>query len=87
MVDFLKMEHIVKNFKQFFVKLFFYSGKEYIFGIAVLIHLMIQKLRFLMYVMFLGLSSQAQDLNYALSDDSLVNHYASIKRVYYATQN
>lgn len=28
----------------------------------------------------------AQDLNYTLSDDSLVNHYASIKRVYYATR-
>ena len=30
--------------------------------------------------------SFAQDLNYTLSDDSLVNHYASIKRVYYATR-
>ncbi len=28
----------------------------------------------------------AQDLNYTLSDDSLVNKYASIKRVYYATR-
>ncbi|WP_297092620.1 DUF5916 domain-containing protein [uncultured Draconibacterium sp.] len=29
---------------------------------------------------------RAQDLKYTLSDDSLVNHYASIKRVYYATR-
>lgn len=28
----------------------------------------------------------AQNLNYTLSDDSLVNHYASIKRAYYATR-
>ncbi|WP_321373949.1 DUF5916 domain-containing protein [uncultured Draconibacterium sp.] len=28
----------------------------------------------------------AQNYNYTLSDDSLVNHYASIKRVYYATR-
>ncbi|HYQ58357.1 MAG TPA: DUF5916 domain-containing protein [Draconibacterium sp.] len=28
----------------------------------------------------------AQDLNYTLSDDSLVNHYASIKRIYTATR-
>lgn len=28
----------------------------------------------------------AQDLDYTLSDDSLVNHHASIKRVYYATR-
>ena len=27
-----------------------------------------------------------ENLNYTLSDDSLVNHYASIKRVYYATR-
>lgn len=32
------------------------------------------------------LNTLAQDLNYTLSDDSLVNHYASIKRVYYATR-
>ncbi|MCY1720020.1 DUF5916 domain-containing protein [Prolixibacteraceae bacterium Z1-6] len=28
----------------------------------------------------------AQDLDYSLSDDSLVNHYASMKRAYYATR-
>jgi hypothetical protein len=32
------------------------------------------------------LKVHAQDLNYTLSDDSLVNHYASIKRAYYATR-
>lgn len=32
------------------------------------------------------LISGAQDLDYKLSDDSLVNRYASIKRVYYATR-
>jgi len=36
-------------------------------------------------VLFLNTLS-AQDLNYTLSDDSLVNHYASIKRVYYASR-
>ncbi len=30
--------------------------------------------------------SNAQSLNYTLSDDSLVNYYASIRRVYYATR-
>ncbi|MDX8339448.1 DUF5916 domain-containing protein [Draconibacterium sp. IB214405] len=29
---------------------------------------------------------RAQDYDYTLSDDSLVNHYASMKRVYYATR-
>uniref|UniRef100_UPI003217C4EF DUF5916 domain-containing protein n=1 Tax=uncultured Draconibacterium sp. TaxID=1573823 RepID=UPI003217C4EF len=40
-------------------------------------------------VVFLGVclfNSYAQDMEYTLSDDSLVNHYASIKRVYYATR-
>ena len=35
---------------------------------------------------FFVFTAFAQDLNYTLSDDSLVNHYASIKRVYYATR-
>ena len=35
---------------------------------------------------FLFLNTAGQSLNYTLSDDSLVNHYASIKRVYYATR-
>lgn len=38
-------------------------------------------------IMCLGmLVIQAQNLNYTLSDDSLVNEFASIKRVYYATR-
>ncbi|HRX12904.1 MAG TPA: carbohydrate binding family 9 domain-containing protein, partial [Draconibacterium sp.] len=32
------------------------------------------------------LSAQSQNLNYTLSDDSLVNEMASIKRVYYAAR-
>lgn len=36
--------------------------------------------------MSLVFSLKAQHLNYTLSDDSLVNRYASIKRVYYATR-
>lgn len=40
--------------------------------------------------LFLGILflhvTYGQDLNYTLSDDSLVNHYASIKRIYYATR-
>jgi len=36
-------------------------------------------------VLFLN-TVYAQDLNYTLSDDSLVNYYASMKRVYYATR-
>jgi hypothetical protein len=34
----------------------------------------------------LFLNGFSQDLDYSLSDDSLVNHYASIKRIYYATR-
>ncbi len=37
-------------------------------------------------LIFFGLCAAAQDYNYTLSDDSLVNHHASIKRVYYATR-
>ncbi|MCG6187615.1 DUF5916 domain-containing protein [Maribellus maritimus] len=33
-----------------------------------------------------SLVAESQDFNYTLSDDSLVNHHASIKRVYYATR-
>lgn len=43
----------------------------------------------LILTLFLGLclfNLKAQDLDYTLSDDSLVNHYASIKRVYYANR-
>lgn len=44
------------------------------------------KSHLLILFIFCSFISQAQDLNYSLSDDSLVNHYASIKRVYYATR-
>jgi hypothetical protein len=37
-------------------------------------------------VLCVSFFAKAQDLNYTLSDDSLVNHHASIKRVYYATR-
>jgi hypothetical protein len=47
---------------------------------------MIYKLLSLLILLLLVLTAQAQDLNYKLSDDSLVNKYASIKRVYYATR-
>ena len=46
-------------------------------------------IRTIVSTLFLGvvmLNAFAQDLNYTLSDDSLVNHYASIKRVYNATR-
>jgi len=36
--------------------------------------------------LFIFLSSKAQDFQYTLSDDSLVNKFASLKRVYYATR-
>lgn len=35
---------------------------------------------------FFMLTLNAQNFDYRLSDDSLVNHYASIKRIYYATR-
>ncbi|NCB09470.1 MAG: hypothetical protein EOM73_15070, partial [Bacteroidia bacterium] len=46
------------------------------------------KINYLLILLFLFpvILLNAQDLNYTLSDDSLVNHYASIKRVYYATR-
>ncbi|MEN8117062.1 MAG: DUF5916 domain-containing protein [Bacteroidota bacterium] len=43
----------------------------------------------LLLTLLLGVSLfklYAQDLNYTLSDDTLVNKYASLKRVYYATR-
>ncbi len=40
----------------------------------------------LSFMCLVMLSTQAQNLNYTLSDDSLVNEYASIKRVYYAAR-
>ena len=39
-----------------------------------------------MVLVLSSLMVNAQDYKYTLSDDSLVNHYASIKRVYYATR-
>lgn len=47
---------------------------------------MIRNSLFILLLGLLFLSSNGQDLNYTLSDDSLVNHYASIRRVYYATR-
>lgn len=47
---------------------------------------MYKKYLFILTVVFLSFFSKAQDLNYTLSDDSLVNYHASIKRVYYATR-
>lgn len=46
------------------------------------------KYRFLLLFIFsvIVLSVHGQDLNYKLSDDTLVNKYASIKRVYYAAR-
>ncbi|HSH20706.1 MAG TPA: DUF5916 domain-containing protein, partial [Draconibacterium sp.] len=41
---------------------------------------------FLFAMLFFVISANAQNLNYTLSNDSMVNHYASIKRVYYATR-
>lgn len=46
-------------------------------------------IRFFLLTLFTGLlflNTKGQSLKYTLSDDSLVNHYASIKRVYYATR-
>lgn len=40
----------------------------------------------IIFSLFLGITSRAQNYNYTLSDDSLVNHHASIKKVYYATR-
>ena len=37
-------------------------------------------------LLIIKVSLFAQDLKYTLSDDSLVNKYASYKRVYYATR-
>ncbi len=47
---------------------------------------MIKKLLLLLLLGNITYFSYAQDLNYTLSDDSLVNIYASNKRVYYATR-
>ena len=44
------------------------------------------RLLWLALLLFVVLSGRAQDLNYTLSDDSLVNKYASVKRVYYAAR-
>lgn len=40
----------------------------------------------LVLIVFCFCFTSAQDYNYTLSDDSLVNHYASIKKVYYAAR-
>ncbi len=47
---------------------------------------MTKRLLSLAILFFLGFSVHAQNLNYTLSDDSLVNKYASDKRVYYANR-
>ncbi len=47
---------------------------------------MIRKLLLLLLFGIIIHFSNAQDLNYTLSDDSLVNVHASNKRVYYATR-
>ncbi len=41
---------------------------------------------FLIISVFYGFCVSAQNYDYTLSDDSLVNHHASIKKVYYATR-
>ncbi|HSO87046.1 MAG TPA: DUF5916 domain-containing protein [Draconibacterium sp.] len=47
---------------------------------------MIYRLLLFFVLHVIVLSARAQNLNYTLSDDSLVNKHASIKRVYYATR-
>jgi len=47
---------------------------------------MIYRLLVLLIFSVIVMSVHSQDLNYKLSDDTLVNKYASIKRVYYATR-
>jgi hypothetical protein len=47
---------------------------------------MIYRLLFLITLFLIVTSASGQDLNYTLSDDSLVNKIASIKRVYYASR-
>lgn len=47
---------------------------------------MTNKLISLIFFLSLIMAATAQDFNYTLSDDSLVNKYASIRRVYYATR-
>ena len=47
---------------------------------------MTNKLLSLVILLVIVMSVRGQDLNYTLSDDSLVNKYASIQRVYYATR-
>ena len=44
------------------------------------------KLLFSFSIIFIAFAAKAQDFNYTLSDDSLVNKYASIRRVYSATR-
>jgi hypothetical protein len=47
---------------------------------------MIYRLLWLLILFLTVFCSHGQDLSYTLSDDSLVNKYASINRVYYATR-
>ena len=47
---------------------------------------MTYRLLYLLIFCFTGLTIQAQNFNYTLSDDSLVNKYASERRVYYAAR-
>ncbi len=44
------------------------------------------KLLFSFSLVLIAIASKSQNFNYTLSDDSLVNKYASIRRVYYATR-
>jgi len=48
---------------------------------------MIYRLLPLVMLFFIVMSASGQDLNYSLSDDSLVNKMASIKRIYYASRS
>lgn len=47
---------------------------------------MFKRLFFGCLLIYFVLGLKAQELNYTLSDDSLVNYYASQKRIYYATR-
>ncbi len=44
------------------------------------------KLLFSLSIFLIAIAAKAQNFNYTLSDDSLVNKYASNRRVYYATR-
>src|SRR6056297_1097696 len=46
---------------------------------------MISKHLLIIFSLFLGITARVQNYDYTLSDDSLVNYHASIKKIYYAT--